>query len=402
MGEAHRAAESRIELQKRNAQTYLSQRSQQVAEQRRTQTERQLGIEESLLGTDAQVSGQLGGVSQEMLPYMGRFQFDQAAAGLKNNAWKNKTLGETANFQGRVDSANALMQQAQDAASSGDFTLAEQLRNQAQSGLTADTQQFGELAGIDMSSVFSLVEDPAVAARARLGGPQAQIVGKQLQEARQFQDFNSEASINERHLMSEAGERAIAAGSRDAARQNRMGAMSAGAGQSAYGRQLADQRSGREFGAQKAQLFAGVAQGFQQMQRAYAKDSVGFAREWLQGNSGVRESFQGALDQLKTNFSNISLQVAQMNQDMTQFQGQRKDAEKARSDARSAYYRDVLMKLGGAVAGSALSAMGMPGLGQGISSATNPGQQQQQGSAGGSQPGSTADMMKLMMSMMGG
>jgi hypothetical protein len=361
MGEKHRAAEGRVELQKRNAQTYLSQRSQQVATQRREQTERQLGVEESLLGTDDQVAGNLGGVSQEMLPFMGRFQFDQTAAGLKNNAWKNKTLGETAGFQGRVDSANALMQQAQDAAAAGDFTLAEQLKQQAQTGLTANTEQFGELAGIDMSSVFSLVEDPAVAARARLGGPQAQIVGKQLQEARQFQDFDSVASINERRLLSESGERSIAAGSRDAARQNRMGAMSAGASQSAYGRQLGDQRSSREFGAQRAQLFAGVAEGFQQMQRAYAKDTVGFAREWLQGNSGVRESFQGALDQLKTTFSNISLQVASMNQDMAQFQFQRKDAEKARSDARSQYYRDLAVGLGTAMLGAGMSAMGVPG-----------------------------------------
>lgn len=389
MGEAHRKAEARAEMRRRDANTYLAGRSQDVADQRRAQTERQLGLEESLLGTDAQVNGQLGGPDAGVVPFTGRFQFDTSAAGLKVDARSNKTLGQSVNLQQRVDAANALMQQAQDAAEAGNFTLAEQLKAQAQSGLTANTnKEFGELGGMDMSSIFSLVEDPAVAARARLGGPQAQIVGKQLNEARAFQDFNSEASVNERKIMSEAGERSIAAASRDAQRQNRMGAMSGGPATTAYGRQLAEERSARNFGAQRAQLFATVASDFQDMQRKYAKDSVGFAQAFLQNQSGVRESFQSALDQIRSNFSQLAQQTASMNQAMAQFQFQRADQEQARKDARAQRYQDMMLAVAGLSIGGGMGAMGAPS-GQRMQGALN-GASAMSGSLGGGAGGAAA------------
>lgn len=361
MGEAHRRAEAQAELQRRNANTYLANRSQSLSEQRRQQTERQLGVEESLLGTEQQVSGQLGGVSADVLPYVGRYQFDPAALSLKSNAWGGGSLGDKrTNIQGRTDAANTLLQQAEDAARAGDFTGADRLKAEAKAALTAKSKAFGELgATAGMDQIWSLTEDPSMAARTRLASPQAQLVGHQLQEARQFQDFESAASINERRLMGEAGERSIAAGERDVARQNRLGAASAGGGaQSAYGRQLADERMGREVGQQKAALFTDVAQKFQDMQRQYGKDTVSFANAWLQGTSGMRESFQQASDQLATNFSNLSQQFATMNQEMSQFQFQRKDTEQARKDARSAYYRDLIV----GVSGAALGLGGLPSV----------------------------------------
>lgn len=405
MGEAHRKAEGREELRRRDAQTYLANRSQSLSEQRRVQSERQLGIEESLLGTDAQVNGQLGGVSADVLPYLGRYQFDTNAAQLRISGWDNSKLGDRGvNLQGRTDAANALLQQAEDAARSGNFALAEQLKSQAKASLTSDSKKFGALGGIEgIDQIWSLVEDPSMAARTRLGSPQAQLIGRQLQEARSFQDFNSAASINERQLLSEGGERAIAAGSRDAMRQNRAGALGSGAAQSPYARQMANERMDRAVGQDKAQLFAGVAQQFQEMQRKYGKDTVAFANDWLQGTSGMRESYQAGLDQIKANFSQLATQFAQMNQDMSQFQFQRGDAEKARSDARTQYYQDLIVGISGAVLGGMMSASNNPGLkaaGENLASVTGsrrgmpaPQQKKQPSSLGGSD---------ALMSILGG
>ncbi len=396
MGEAHRKAEAREELRRRDAQTYLAGRSQSLAETRRAQTERQLGIEESLLGTDAQVAGDLGGVSPELLPYLGRYQFDTAAAELRTSGWDNRKLGDKKfNLQGRTDSANALLQQAEDAARAGDFAGAEQLKAQAKAALTSDSKQFGAIGGIaGIDQIWNLVEDPSMAARTRLSSPQAQLVGRQLQEARQFQDFNSQASVDERTRMSAMGERSIAASQRDAQRQNRLGGGPGGAS-AAYGRQLADERMGRSAGEARAQLFANTATQFQEMQRKYGKDTVAFANDWLQGTSGVRDSFQGAMDQLKTNFSQLATQFAQMNQEMAQFQFQRGDAEKARSDARTNYYRDLIVGLSGAVLGGAMEMGGLSSMGKGIQQAT--GSAPAQGAGGGGGGEGIAALMKMFV-----
>jgi len=388
-----RAAEARNELYKRNAQQYIAGRQQTLAEERRQQSERQLGIEESLLGTDEQVAGNLGGVSAELQPYLARYTFDKNAETLKRDGLNASFTIKKANLQGRTDTANALLQQAEDAARGGNFTLAEQLKDQARQSLTANPKGFGVMAGMEgLESIWSLVQDPAMAARTRLASPQALLVGRQLQEARQFSDFNSEASVNERKLMSASGERAIAAGARDAARANRLGATSTGGAQSAYGRQLADERFSRQAGQDKAQLFAGVANQFQQMQRAYGKDTVKFAEDWLQNNSGIRDNFQGALDQLKQNFSQLSTQFAQMHQDMAQFQFQRADAEQARSDARRAYYRDLIVGVTGMAIGGAQTS-------QALTSAVN-------GGGGGGAPGggggANAASLQALMSAIGG
>lgn len=342
MGEQHRKIEGRNELRKRDANTYIAGRQLDLASQRRAQSERQLGIEESLLGTDAQLNGQLGGVSAELAPFLSRYTFDSNAGSLKISGSSNKML--TPGFlQNRTDAANALLQQAEDAARSGDFATAEQLKAQAQTGLTSgkEFKQLGGVAGIEQ--IFQMVEDPAAMARSRLGNPQALIAGKQLQEARAFQDFNSEASVNERRLMSEAGERSLAAQQRTASRQGRNAALSGGAAQSAYGRNLSEERTSRSFGQDRAQLFAGVADSFQKMARAYGQNAVGFAQAFLQNQAGVREQFQSSLDQLKASFATSAVNAANQHQDMAQFQFMRGDAEKARSDARTAYYRDAMM-----------------------------------------------------------
>ena len=343
MGETHRKIEARNELRKRDANLFVAQRSQDLAQQRRAQNERQLGIEESLLGTDAQVAGQLGGESAELVPFLSRYTFDQNAAALKVSGRSNRKLGLDF-LQGRTDAANALLQQAEDAARAGDFATAEKLKAQAQSGLMQPDKAFGQLGDIGgLDQIFSLVEDPAAIARSRLSNPQALIVGKQLNEARAFQDFNSQQSIDERRRMSEGGERALAAQERTASRQGRNAALGSGTAQSAYGRSLMQERTARDFGQDRAQLFAGVAQSFQEMARAYGKNAVGFAQAFLQNQSGIREQFQANMDQLKANFATNAMNAASLNQDMAQFQFMRGDAEKARTDARRAYYRDAMM-----------------------------------------------------------
>jgi hypothetical protein len=393
MGGGYRKAEAHAELERRDANTYLAGRSTDLAEQRRQGSERQLGIEEGLLGTDAQVQGQLGGVNQELLPYLSRYQFDSAAANLKYQAFTTKKVG-TDYLQQRADAANQLMQQAEDAARGGDMAGAEKLRQQAQQSLTQNTLAHNELAGLPgLDQMFTLVEDPATAARARLGSPEALLVGKQLQEARSFQDFNSEGSVNERRIMSEAGERSIAAAQRTAERQGRNAALGGGSAQSAYGRQLGQERAERQFGQDRAQLFAGVAQNFQNMARQYGKDSVSFAQAYLQNQSGIRSDFQNALDSLKTNFAQLAQQTAQMNQDMAKFQFTRADAEQDRADIRAQRYQNMILA----------ATMVASGAGTGTPTPSRPGAPPPNTvESSKADSGSSQAMMKMMMALMAG
>lgn len=343
MGENHRRAESRLETRRRDANAYVAGRSAQLAEERRIASENELKAGEALLGTDEQVSGQLGGPSAELLPYLGRYRFDPAAGRLQISQGREI---KTSFLQARTNVANELMSRAEAAARAGDFAEASRLKDVAKQSLTAGKEykkllaaeglkghkdfaaigagnaqvrkdRFGQIADTaGIESIFELVEDPAVAARARLGTPQALIVGKQVQEARAFQDFNSEASINERRLLSEPAERSLAAQQRTTVRNARNQALGAGGTNSAYGRKLASEASERAYGADRAQLFSTVAQQFQSMQRTYATNTVEFARGFLQNQAGIRDNFQGALDQIRANFSAISQQNAQLNQQM--------------------------------------------------------------------------------------
>lgn len=300
-----------------NANQYLAQRPNAWAEARRIRSEEQLQIQQQLLGSQDQLSGTLGGVSAEVLPYLSRYQFDPGAAGLRFRG--GKTLGQGF-LQQRTDAANAILQQAEDAARAGDYDLANDLREQARVSLTvgADAKRgqwrkspFGDLSGLEgLEGIWDLVEDPRQAAMSALQNEQALIVGKQLQESRAFQDWDSQESMDERMRLREPGERAIRAGEREALRMGRNERLMSGVGQSAFGARLRDERTREQFATQSAQLEADVAMQFNNYRRQYATNAVAFARSYIQGQGGIREEFQSSLDGLVTGMQQLAANYA--------------------------------------------------------------------------------------------
>lgn len=345
MGETHRKVEAAQAKRTGAAQQYLAGRETEQADARRVYNERVLALEEGYLGTEAQASGTLGGVDAAVLPYTSRYEFDPAAAGLQISGWNGKTLGDKVDLAGKTTFANDLMQQAEDAARAGDFARAEELRAQASTSLTdIDPKLIPALRDLDLSTVWQLVEDPEMAARSRLSSPLAQGIGQQVREANEFQDWDSEASKRQRQLMSEGGERSIAAQQRDSLRTSRNARMLGGsAGTSANAVRAFDERTAQGFSQQRAQLHAGVAQAFQDFSRQYLKDTAAFAQAYLQNESGIRETYQASLDKLAMFTAEMYTNFAQMSQQYSMFASTRADNEQGRSDARKLAYMETAM-----------------------------------------------------------
>ena len=149
-----------------------AQAKQTRAAEGRASRERQLGTMEQLLGTDEQIEGGLG-VDASIVPYTDRFQWDEGTlhslmVGAKGGYDNWNAL------HSNLASSNQMMEQAEEAARSGDFEKAAELRAAAEAGLTnVSGVQRGDL----FKSAIKTVRNEDAHAKAALSNPMAQTVG---------------------------------------------------------------------------------------------------------------------------------------------------------------------------------------------------------------------------------
>lgn len=356
-----------VDKQRALAEQYFATQQQNQAIADRQAREQQLGSMESLLGTDAQVNGTLGsGGDSNLNPYLGRYSLD--TGGLQS-VYAGKTAKQRATFEARYNAnlgtANGLLDQAEQAARAGDFNQAAQLRSQAQIALTktdGSKQYFGPVVNTDqIQSLFKMGGmDPSVLAQQQLNSPLAQLAGRQVQEARQFMDWDSEASVRQRQLLGEEGERAIGATERGALRSARNSRMQGGAADTPYASRMLDERTRQQAGFDRANLHAQVNSAFLDFSRQYARNTTGFAQAFLQNEPGIREQYQGALDNLRLNLSNLATHFSDQYQSFEENYLARKFADNA---ATVAYHRSMMAAITGMLGGSISGGIQMAGTG---------------------------------------
>jgi hypothetical protein len=280
------------------------------ADRRRLTTERNLTMQEQLLGTQAQVGGDLGGLSPEELPFAGRYELDTGyIGGLK--AHRAGRYLQMEDFERNMATANKLMDEAQAAARSGDLELAGKLRAQAEAGLGADIS--GSLVGssTELLPAFKFIESAEAKAKSRLGSPMAQTVGKLVQQGRSFLDPESAESLRFKRGLTEGAERGIAAASRGARREMRDRGLMRGAARNPYAEAAIAARTEEGFAAQRAQVHQDASMYFEEFSRKFAADTVGFAQGWIQNQGDIRESHLSALDNLSFASAKLSNAAAE-------------------------------------------------------------------------------------------
>lgn len=316
-GSSHGAPPKPNNKQRMQAEQYFAQRQAGLATAGRTATENNLKIQESMLGTDAQFN--YGGPTQELIPYMGRYQVEQGGLGSvyaydpgskKNNKYATR-------LNANLTSANTLLDQAEQAARAGNFDQAAQLKAQADSALTnmGDKKNwFWAVSNAEqLKTLFNYVgPDASTQAAAQLASPLAKTVGRTVQEARAFQDWNSDESVQQRKLLTDTGERSLAAGEREGMRESRMQRMAAGGvGMQAGQSRIMDERQRGAYATQRAQLHSEADNQFLQWSRQYAQNATGFAQSFLQNQAGIRDQYQASLDNLKANLSQMATSFSQ-------------------------------------------------------------------------------------------
>lgn len=272
---------------------YLARRreTQALAGQReamaRSETaEETRGLMEGMLGSREQVMGNLG-ASAAIQPYTQRYSMDQEAAGVLG-------YGRHSGAQGMADStdmmnnANALMQQAQEAAESGDMAKATQLRGEAET-----------LAGRGVEGgALRLEADAEYSARAGVSSVAGQTVGALLQRGRQFAVGEGEEVDAFKRSLTEGGERALAVSGREQAASARRDALSQ-RGLGAGARQAIGARSAANIAQQKAQLRSQAGAYYEQARGQIAQQGVQMAREFVSGAPGVRDAFLDRMNALQ-------------------------------------------------------------------------------------------------------
>lgn len=315
------------------------------AEEQRQYNERSLGEMESLVGTDEQVAGL--GADGKLQAYTGRYVFDQATFDqLKGSSkYTARNAGLQDSITGGISSANALMEQAEQAARGGNFEEAERLRTQAEGSLG------GGVGAMWGKSTARLTRDPAAEARAKVSNPMAQAVGSMVRDARAFQDWDSSRSRDFRERMAEPAERGIAAQAEASQRTARDFGLQRGAGRNALAAGALNAETMRKAGMDRAQVQAQVGQFFEQYRRGFAQDAIGFAQAWMQGQSGVREQFQGAMDNLKGMGAELFTKTAEMAQQFSAQASAESEAKRQRHSEALGSAVGAIGTIGGAIVG---------------------------------------------------
>jgi len=273
------------------------------------------------------------------------------------------------------------MTQAQAAAESGDFALAEKLRQEAQS-----KEHVRNSFGVPTSGLFYLGPgDQDLAAKAQLSGPMARTVGGLVKQGREFLDPRSETSqrfkesltqgpIEQVDLGERRAERTIAGEQRQFQRTSRDIGLSRGAARNFMAERSILARAGERFAtaradvheqaaAERAQIFGDAARTFETFSRQFAADTAKFGQAFLQNQGGIREQFQGAVDQLQLAGVKLADAFAARHEDLYK-------AEAARGQAKQAARRELFTKIATVGLGLATGGIGALATGAGLASLT--------------------------------
>jgi len=296
------------------------------ARERREDAELVLAEGERLLGTDAQIAGELEGA--DLAPYTGRYEFTPGfrnllaiPSGRKSIIGTKFEADQIATAEAGLNKVNDLMAQAEEAARAGDFEGAEKFRQQAEA--FANEKGISILGGQgrdNLANIITFAPNIQDQAAANLSNPMAQTVGKLVKQGGEFLDPDSETSKRFKESLTEGaieqidfGERSALRGvvqeRRQAERQFRDIGLSRGAGRSPYSERAVSARLGERFAvtqadireqaaAERAGVISEANQVFEQFSREFARNSAAFGQAFLQNQAGIREQFQGAMDQL--------------------------------------------------------------------------------------------------------
>lgn len=329
------------------------------AQQQQAYNERVLGAAQQMLGTEEQVAGY--GEDSRLSAYTQRYSVNeqQLSDWLNSSSKLSRRGGQIfESAQAEAGQANALMDQAEAAARAGNWDEAERLRTQAGSMLGGRGSWQGGGRGKATSASFYTLGggDVGRSARSLLTGPQAQIVGRQVQEAKQYQDWGSEASQQWRARMAEGGERAIAAEAQSALRSARDFGLQRGAGRMAGAAAAIGAETLRRAATERAQVHSQVNQAFEGFRHQFAQSAVSFAQSWLSGQAGVRDAAQAASAGMSSMIANMYGGGAQL---ASGFSAQAAQEAQAAQAKRGALYGAALTAVGGvagAIAGGPMGA----------------------------------------------
>lgn len=383
MGSRH--ARSRADLARAQAEESVRE-----AEARRKAAEQQRQELTSFLGTEAQFED----YNRVPVEYLERYQVDFESLGpLASTTYFGpsgaaRLTEDTA--QQLADEANAILDQAQEAAAAGDFAEADRLRNEAQTrlGTLHGAVNVGGRAYSAAPFAFNRIADPRQTALARATSTEGRIVGRRLQEALELQDTESEAFQRRRDLLydpvedltregTRQAERAIAA-ERRAVEANLRGSAGAGLGGAAraIGVETAQRRAAADAAANaRASVYSQAAQvrsrALLQVNEfmldfadRFSRQSVELAQSWVAGTAGVRDEFNAALDNLDTVQSELAFRAFEIYQEEYM---EKLALEQAKEGQRDALISSGL-QLAGAVGGFFLGGPAGAALGSQIGS----------------------------------
>jgi hypothetical protein len=236
--------------------------------------------------------------------------------------------------------ANAeLWEQSYAAAAAGDYTKAQELRNQAhgqlqQWGLATPDGQISASLGGGTDFHQAKLKKQEKAAWRDLQSPSALLVGARVAEARQMQDPNSEMSQRFMHNMTDdaiaelsqaedEAHDALALAERESARSSRDFAGAAGSMRSFGAEQAQRERSAERFGmghaltrqqtaVAKAKVYGEAARYYNEFRTAYADSALAAAENWVNNQSFVRDSFRQLQMTAATALMGVSSMGAQL------------------------------------------------------------------------------------------
>ena len=364
-----------------------------AAQQRFDIGERNLGSLQSVIGSERQLG--LSEADAAVLDYTQRYSV--AEGGLDNTFGFKPHLGALAGsrpganpYVGRaasagggilgytratVEDANAMLDQAEEAARSGDFETAQELKGQANELI--ERNRLSGVAGANYSDAITLDYQPGTSTDSLAASPQGQLVGQQVRQARGYLDRDSEETRAFRESLTggplatiEAdrvkAERTIVAQHRENVRAIRDLGAARGAGRSRMEEASLEARTGEaaalnianvrlDASARATEVQFEASKFYETYKDQYAKEVTILADEWMKGQPGIRDEYQNRNLALAQSAADVNVAIAgQKTQAWLQLQ--------AEDQAEDAQWRQNITSIaaaaGGIVLGGGLGAIG--------------------------------------------
>lgn len=275
--------------------------------------------------------------------------------------------------------ANDLLAQAEELARGGDSEGADALRKEAQDLI--DQMAVRGLKGGFMQTALTLsgLDSEELITR-ELASPMGQTAGQIVKEGSEILDRDSETSRAYRDSLTQGAERAISAQARGLARNQRDMSLGAGGARQLGAERSFSQRAAETIAGKRAAVHTAAAASYENYRMQLSQDSVAFGRAWMDGASGVRDSFNASMNALRTGGVNLNLQSASQMFQWGQLAFEKRQADRAQS-----------MAIIGMIVGSAMGMIApMSGAAESVGSSIGSWVSSSGGSAGGAALSTTA------------